>query len=148
MMMSLGQFVFSLSTLAYQQLQRASEWRHAQNARVGARAATQFVGVGEETIALDGVLVPELAGTRMSLDTLRDMADQGAAWPLVDGTGVVFGAFVLTGMRETGTFFFPDGTPRRIEFAINLLRVDDSRVAANPPAVATINDGGGFSGFV
>lgn len=132
MMLSLGQFVFSLPTLAYQQLQRSTAWRHAQNSRVGARAASQFVGPDDETITLDGVLLPEVAGQRASLDTLRDMGGQGAAWPLVDGNGVVYGAFVLLSVREVGTLHFKDGTPRRIEFTLELRRVDDGRVAQNP----------------
>lgn len=132
MMLSLGQFVFSLDTLAYQQLQRATEWRHAQNARVGARAASQFVGPGDDSITLDGLLLPELAGKYASLNTLRDMAGQGAAWSLVDGNGVVYGAWVILRVNETGTLFFRDGTPRRIEFSLDLRRVDDHRVADNP----------------
>ena len=146
MMLSFGQFVFSLNTLAYQQLQRATAWRHAQNARVGARAASQFVGPDDETISLDGMLLPELAGTRVSLDTLRDMGGQGAAWPLVDGNGVVYGAFVLLSVHETDTLFFADGTPRRIEFALELRRVDDGRVAQNP-RVGTLDDGSNVAGF-
>lgn len=145
MMMSLGQFVFSLETLAYQSLQRATDWRHAQNSRVGARAASQFVGPGDDTITLEGVLLPDVAGTRSSLDTLRSMGDDGAAWPLVDGNGVVYGAFVLLSVHDTGTLFFQDGTPRRTEFSIELRRVDDNRVADNPN-VGTVSDGSGAAG--
>lgn len=137
MMMSLGQFVFSLPTLAYQKLQRATEWRHAKNPRVGARAASQFVGPGDDNITLDGVLMPEVAGKYSSLDTLRDMADQGAAWSMVDGNGVVYGAWVIVRLNETGTLFFKDGTPRRKEFTIELLRVDDGEVANNPRVAGT-----------
>lgn len=132
MMMSLGQFVFSLPTLAYQQLQRATDWRHAQNSRVGARPASQFVGPGDDVFTLDGLLLPELAGKRASLDTLRDMGGQGAAWSLVDGNGVVYGAVVILRVNETSSLFFADGTPRRIAFTLELRRVDDSRVADNP----------------
>lgn len=46
MMMSLGTFVFSLQTAAYQQLQRQMSWRHPASERVGARAARQYVGPG------------------------------------------------------------------------------------------------------
>jgi len=48
MMMALGPFVFSLSTLAYQQLQRQMAWRHASSERIGARAAWQYLGTGED----------------------------------------------------------------------------------------------------
>ncbi len=42
MLMSLGMFVFSLPTLAYQDMQRQTAWRHPSNSRVGSRAAHQF----------------------------------------------------------------------------------------------------------
>jgi hypothetical protein len=125
MMMALGTFVFSLPTLAYQQLQRATAWRHAGSERVGARAAHQYLGPGEETFELSGIVAPELTGAPASLDLLRDMASEGRPLALVDGAGNVLGAFVITSLSETGTLFFPDGTARRIEFRLSLLRVDD-----------------------
>ena len=60
MMMALGTFVFSLPTLAYQKLQHATAWRHSSSERVGARAANQYLGPGEETIELDGTVAAEL----------------------------------------------------------------------------------------
>lgn len=128
MMMGLGQFVFSLSTLAYQDLQRQTQWRHPSSSRVGAAPARQFVGPGDDTIALQGLLVPELVGDTGSLDELREMADTGAAWPLVEGTGRVYGFFVIESLSEGHTLFFQDGAARRIEFTLNLARVDDDRV--------------------
>lgn len=128
MMMCLGQFVFSLSTLAYQDFQRQTQWRHPSNSRVGARPARQFAGPGDDTIALQGLLAPELTGTMESLDTLREMADTGSAWPLVEGTGRVYGLYAIEGLNEGRTLFFQDGAARRIEFTVNLVRVDDDRV--------------------
>lgn len=125
MMMALGTFVFSLPDLAYQQLQRSAAWRHASSERVGARAARQYLGPGEETIELSGLIAPELTGSPASLDTLREMAAEGRPLTLVDGTGVVHGAFVITGLQETRTLFFPDGAARKIEFSLSLMRVDD-----------------------
>jgi len=125
MMMALGTFVFSLPELAYQQLQRQTSWRHSGSARVGARDARQYVGPGEDTITLSGLVVPQISGRPASLDTLRTMADAGEALALVDGNGVVHGAFVITGLSQTQTLMFADGTPRRIEFSLDLLRVDD-----------------------
>ncbi|MBK1711292.1 phage tail protein [Rubrivivax gelatinosus] len=125
MMMGLGQFVFSLQTLAYQELQRRTAWRHASNARVGARAGRQYVGPGDDTITLSGVVVPEFAGKAASLDQLREMANSGKAWPLVDGAGRVFGAYVIEDISETRTLFTDTGVARRIEFGITLQRFDD-----------------------
>lgn len=129
MMMALGTFVFSLSQLAYQELQRSTSWRHSSSERIGARAAHQFLGPGEETFDLSGLVAPEITGTPASLDLIRRMADEGRPLALVDGTGVVHGAFVINSLSETRTLFFADGAARRIEFRLALLRVDDARTA-------------------
>ena len=128
MMMALGMFVFSLPTLAYQELQRQTDWRHPTTSRVGTNPARQFIGRGEDAITLPGVLLPELAGSPLSLDSLRLMADTGKAWPLVEGTGRILGLWVIESLSVTQTVFFQDGTPRRYEFTLSLKRVDDGQV--------------------
>ena len=137
MMLSLGMFVFSLSTLAYQELQRQTNWRHASNSRVGAPPALQFVGRGDDTITLPGIILPELAGSVLSLDTLRLMANTGKAWPMVEGTGRIYGLWVIESLSETKTVFFRDGTPRRIEFTLTLKRTDDDRIDLLGAATST-----------
>ena len=124
-LMSLGMFPFHMPTLAHDELQRRTDWRHARNGRVGARDAVQFVGPGEETISLSGSAYAELSLGRASLDELREMANAGETWPLVDGGGLVFGTFVITGIDERHKFLLEDGTPRRIDFVLDLLRVDE-----------------------
>ncbi|WP_278940681.1 phage tail protein [Pseudomonas helleri] len=128
MMLALGMFVFSLSTAAYQELQRQTDWRHASNNRIGAPPARQFVGRGDDTITLPGIIFPELAGSAFSLDALRLMANTGKAWPMVEGGGRIYGLWVIESLSETKTLFFRDGTPRRIEFTLSLKRTDDDRV--------------------
>lgn len=128
MMMSLGMFIFSLETLAYQELQRQTEWRHGSTSRIGTNPARQFLGRGEDSISLPGILLPALAGSPLSLDTLRAMADTGKAWPLIEGTGRIMGIWVIENISETKTLFFQDGAARRIEFTIALKRIDDGRV--------------------
>lgn len=128
MMLALGMFVFSLNTLAYQELQRQTDWRHASSNRVGAQPARQFVGRGEDSITLPGVLLPELAGDIDCLDELRRMANTGKAWPLVDGTGRMRGLYVIESLSEGQTLFFRDGTPRRIDFSLSLKRTDEGTV--------------------
>ena len=129
MLMALGTFVFSLQQLAYQQLQRRTSWRHASSERVGARAARQFVGPGDDSIELSGLVAPDVTGDPASLVLLRELADAGRPLSLVDGTGVVHGAFVIDSISETSTLFFADGVPRRIEFNISLTRVDDAAMS-------------------
>ncbi|WP_284336722.1 phage tail protein [Comamonas sp. NoAH] len=123
-MLCLGLFVFSLNTLAYQELQRRTAWKHPTQSIVGGRDASQFLGPGEDTITLSGSMVPEFAGQPASLDELRRMANTGQAWVLVEGSGTVYGAFVIMDLQETKTLFYVDGTPRKIEFTLSLRRVD------------------------
>jgi phage protein U len=130
MLMSLDQFVFGMSTLAHQELQRQTQWKHASNARVGARNGRQFTGPGDDTITISGVLVPELAGKLASLDDLRAMADKGQAYVLVDGAGTVYGAYLITGMHQTGSNIGRTGVPRRVDFSITLERTDDNRASS------------------
>lgn len=128
MMMALGQFVFSLSTLAYQEFQRQTDWRHGSTSRIGARPARQYLGAGDDSITLPGVLLPELTGGLPSLDEIREMADTGKAWVLVEGTGRIYGLWVIESLSETHSLFFADGTARRIEFSLVLKRIDDDRI--------------------
>ncbi|MNG97358.1 Phage P2 GpU [compost metagenome] len=128
MMMALGAFIFGLPTLAYQELQRSTEWRHASTSRIGTNPASQFLGRGEDTISLPGTMLPGLAGSPVSLDLLRKMADTGKAWPLIGGTGRIYGIWVITSISETQQIFFRDGMPRRYEFTISLKRIDDGRI--------------------
>src|SRR5690554_4533270 len=99
-MMTLGMFVFELRSLPYQQLQRQSQWRHSSQNRVGQRPAYQFIGPGDDTITLSGTLLPELTGGRMTLDDVRIMADEGKAYPLIEGSGRVYGYWVITNVQE------------------------------------------------
>ncbi|RMT70214.1 hypothetical protein ALP29_03642 [Pseudomonas syringae pv. avii] len=137
MMLALGMFVFSLPTAAYQELQRQTEWRHASNNRVGAAPARQFVGRGDDSITLPGVILPELAGSTLSLDILRLMANTGKAWPMVEGSGRIYGLWIIDSLSETKSIFFRDGTPRRIEFTLSLKRIDDDQVDLLGAATST-----------
>ncbi len=124
-LMSLGMFAFHVPTLAHDELQRRCDWRHARSARIGTRDALQFVGPGEDSVSVSGTAFSELSKGALSLDELRGMATTGEAWPLVDGAGRVFGEFVITAIDERQKYLLDDGTPRRIDFAIDLLRVDE-----------------------
>jgi phage protein U len=125
MMMVYGLFVFSLSTAAYQDFQRQTDWRHAAQGRVGARPARQFLGPGDDTITLTGTLLPEFTGGQSHLDELRRMANDGDAWPLIEGTGSYYGLYVIERLDERKSRFFRDGAAQRLEFDLTLQRIDD-----------------------
>lgn len=125
MMMAFGMFVFSISTAAYQELSRSTQWRHASNSRVGARNAWQYIGVGDETIKLTGWLAPGQFGTPVAMTLLRDMGNTGKSFVLIDGGGVFHGVFVINSLDEKETLFHKHGKARKIEFDLSLTRVDE-----------------------
>jgi len=119
-MLALGTFRFAMDTAAYQSLRRSVEYRWPSQARVGRRSARQFVGIGDETISLQGIIYPEFKGGLKQLDTMRDLAGQGKPQILTDGTGKVWGKWCISTVEETQTLFFADGTPRKQEFSLQL----------------------------
>ena len=131
-LMNLGMFIFDLPTLTYDQLQRRSSWRHATSDRVGARPAGQYVGPGDDNITLTGMLAPIAIGDIGSLDELRRMADTGEAWPMLDGAGRNYGAYVITALDETQKSIMDNGVPRISDFSLSLQRMDDPRLDAEP----------------
>lgn len=124
-LMALGLFVFELKTIPYQQLQRAREWRHPANARIGKRPSRQYIGPGDDTLTLSGTLYPEITGGRVSLAAITAMADTGQAWTLLEGDGLYYGLWVIESIDETHSLFFDDGAARKIDFDLALARADD-----------------------
>jgi phage protein U len=125
MMMTLGWFVFMRSTVAPQSQQDERAWRHPGNARVGTRPAYQYTGPDDETTTLSATLYPELTGGAVTLDLLHEMAATGKAFPLIQGDGVFRGYFVIERTSVTRSEFFSDGAARKLDFTMNLKRVDD-----------------------
>ncbi|MFN4366501.1 MAG: phage tail protein [Acinetobacter sp.] len=119
MMMIFGMFVFSIPTATYQSLQRSTNWRHASNSRIGVAPAYQYTGPGEDTITLDGSIVPEF-GSQLSLTALRLMGNTGKSFPLIAGNGKIYGMWKLDSVDETQTYFYKNGQPRKVEFSLKL----------------------------
>ena len=119
-MLALGDFRFSVGTAAYQQLRRTVEYRWPSQARVGRRPSRQFVGIGEETIGLDGVIYPHYKGGLGQLPDMRTAAGKGEPQTLADGLGNIWGKFCILRVEETQTVFASAGVPRKIEFRLEL----------------------------
>ncbi|MEQ4451702.1 phage tail protein [Kosakonia sp. YIM B13605] len=125
MMMVFGMFVFMLRTTPYQQLRHSQEWRHVKNERVNQSASWQYIGAGDDTVTLEGVLYPEITGGNLSLSALETIGFAGRPWPLIEGDGRIYGMYVLTRLERGKSEFDQYGNPRKIEFTLSLSRVDE-----------------------
>lgn len=129
MLMSLGQFIFKTSTLAFQEIQRQRAWNYADNSVVFGRPKKQFTGAGEDSVTLPGLIYEEYGfGTRFALDELASMADTGQGYVLMDGSGYLYGVFVIDSIDETKSILMDNGVPRKIDYTFKLSRTDDERI--------------------
>lgn len=123
MLFALGLFVFDSQTMLPDRIERDRAFRHARDDRFLAPAASQFVGVGDDKVTLTGTLVPELAGSASAIETLAEMASEGEAWPLMDGTGSILGTYTIDRLANGGSNLIDTGQARKIDFTIELTRV-------------------------
>lgn len=122
-----GNFMFSLNSAAFQEMNRSTAYNWPAQERVGQLAALQFTGPGEETIALPGVIYPSYRGGLAQMDKLRKQAARGKPDFLIDAQGNVYGRFVVERIEENRSNFAPLGIPRKIEFNLYLRKFDGTQ---------------------
>lgn len=125
-MMSLGGFKFGIYTAAYQQLNRSTQYKWGEQEVFGDWDNLQYLGPGQDTKTLTGVIYGEWNGGFHQLDKLRDLAAQGEPKLLISGTGKILGYWVINQIDEGQEKFAAFGVPRRQEFTINLRKFGDS----------------------
>ena len=132
MILSLGQFVFSVDTLTFNELQRSRSWSFASNDIAQGRPQYQITGTGEETISIPFLIYQEHGfGNRQSVDDLAEMADTGAGYVLIDGSGYIYGVFAIDSIDDNRSFLTINGVPRKVDGTLKLTRVDDNRIQAD-----------------
>lgn len=145
-MLKVGPFVFSISSAAYQTLQRVDHYRWVGIERIGNELASQFMGPGERTITLTGVVYTlfdagrapvnpgAVVGIRQ-IDQIRGVADMATPLMVTDGMGMTYGRWVILNVKETKSGFFDHGAPRKQEFDLTMRFYGKGR------------SGGGVTGF-
>ena len=130
-MMTLGDIVFMVDTLAYESFTRTAEYRWPLQERVLHRPTAQWVGIGKDTWQFDGVIRALFnrngiyPGT-YQLRTVRALAEQGIELPLTDGRGNFFGMWCIITVEEKASFFADHGGPAKQEFSITIVRQGES----------------------
>jgi len=119
-MMALGDFRFGMDTAAYQELSRTHNYKWANIDRFGKKPAAQYVGKGQETVDLSGVIYPHFKGGLGQIDAMRREADKGEALALVDGEGFNWGLYVIVKIREGQSKIDGTGIPYKQSFSLAL----------------------------
>ena len=125
MLIQLADFQFSISTVAYNELNRVSSVRWGSHDIVGGAQRLQAVGQNNDTITLNGVFYPQLAaqvggavGTE-SLDSLRETMKAMQPQLITAANGNSLGYWVMESLETTDSKFL-GAVPRRQEFRISL----------------------------
>ena len=84
------------------------------------RPAQQFIGIGDDTITLAGVIYPHYRGGLGQLNDLRKQAETGEPLLLVDGLGFVWGQWVIVSIEETQSYLQSHGMPLKQTFQLQL----------------------------
>lgn len=142
-MLQLGSFQFGVSTAAYQELKRSTEWRWPAQDQFGRLPALQFVGPSSDTITLPGVIYPEYRGGLGLLDALRALADAGEPQMMIDGRGNILGKWVIERVEEGQQVFADGGVPRKMEFTLGLRRIQDDSLAKVAPFPVVVSAAAG-----
>lgn len=136
MQLCIGQFVFTPDDLSFTDLQRQRAWNYAENSVASGRAPKQYIGPGEDSVTLNGIVYQEHGiGTRQSIENLADMASTGQGYVVMDGSGYLYGVYVIESISENKSILVFEGVPRKIEFNVTLKRVDDDRI--EQPQIST-----------
>lgn len=120
MMLLLGTYRFSVDTAAYQSKSRTTTYRWGKQDRLGSEPWLQFVGPGDDTISIEGVIYPHYKGGLAQLDLMRNEAGSGRPLLLLEGTGKVLGGWVIESISENETEFTKDGVAKRVGFSLEL----------------------------
>ncbi|QMV14723.1 phage tail protein [Vibrio spartinae] len=118
-MMSLGEFVFSLSERTpYEGLQRTSDGGWVTVPRYGQKPISQNMGQNLDKISINGTW---FRGEGMdNMKALRQLQAQRKPLVLADGYGQSMGRWVIKGLQEKQDRIIDDGTAFVVGFSIEL----------------------------
>lgn len=138
-MLRLGDYAFSITTAAYQELRRTTAYTWASQSRFGNTEALQFTGYGPDTIILPGFVLPEFNGGTKQIDTLRNLSKIGMPQTMIDGLGNIMGVWVVEQVEETQSIFAIAGVARKQDFTLTLRKFGELKPNAVAPSPATAN---------
>jgi uncharacterized protein len=127
-MMALGEFRFSIETAAFQSLQQSYQWSWVEQSRVGSQPLLQYTGKSLPSISISGTIYPYYKGGFSQVDKMIAQADKAIPLDMVtfdakdtnNGKGVILGQWVIVSISRTHRSLKSDGTPKAIEFSMEL----------------------------
>ena len=126
-MMALGDYRFSLTTAAYKEFKRSSEYKWVEQSRIGRTPSLQFIGMGKDKIELGGTIYAHFKGGLGQIEMMRNEASKGIPLMLVDGTGLVWGKWCIERVDEEQVLFRQGGIPYKQKFVLQIAAYGDDK---------------------
>lgn len=124
MLLSLGDFRFSVDSAAYDDLALEADYPWAKVDRLGNAPQLQAVGKEHRTIILKGAIYTAYRGGAAQPEALREIAGKMEPLELVAGDGRALGKWCIVKIGQSDSCFFSDGTPQKQAFNISLERFE------------------------
>jgi phage protein U len=121
-LLALGYHVFEIEPLNYNKLQQQVDFRWATLGRLGTEPARQFIGPGNKSITINGLLFPNEFGGYEKYRAIEFTAHASKAVMLVGGSGHVFGRVAITKVSETQNHIGLAGQPAMVKFNVTVER--------------------------
>ena len=135
-MMRLGPIKFQHSGIDFNSLSRKDNYRWGTLNLLNQTPAKQAMGIGDKTITLSGIVFPHYDPTpnlgintyigKNQIHRLRQYAELQRPFVLSDGSGRIYGRWVITDITEEQTNFLIDGTPQKQTYTMSLASYDNS----------------------
>jgi len=135
----MAQYLYALGPIMFNTdkpltaLDRDDEYRWAEIGVLQKRPGQQWIGPGTSTMAFQGTIFAAYqtyGGTKAvgirQIEEMRTIAEQGNPLVLVDGTGKVYGRWVIKHIREHAESLLSNGAPRKQEFTLTIARYGES----------------------
>jgi uncharacterized protein len=114
-------YYFGARGLPQTGLDRTIGYRWEPQNRIGRRPAMQFLGTGEETVSIKGVIYPPQFGSFDAFEQMREEAMMGIPRGMVTQYGRYYGVWCIKSIKDVQAPYWPDGSPRKVEFNIDLV---------------------------
>ena len=121
MLVRLGSFQFSVSTLAYQSVASGYNWRWDVINVINSDQVLQYAGKGDETIRLTGITHP-IYGGGAPITELRLEAERKEPLWMVAANGEVLGRYVVESIQYDESNFHKSGLAHQANFTISIRR--------------------------
>lgn len=127
MLMGWGPHRFEVGGAAFEELRRRVEARWEKHAIIGRRPAGQYLGPGEDIVALRGTIYPVAQGGSLDSAVRALLADcrAGKTYSLLALSGDVPGPFRLERAEAVESFHLPGGRPQKIVYDLEFHAHDD-----------------------